>query len=103
MHDALVLQGTLLSDAADMFDEAGLREAWERHLSRVFPHTWLTQAARIWENARAQSDMPHIDPIEVAALQDFEDDTDVEAEAQARREHGTITAQKDLPVHGPAD
>lgn len=80
--DLLVFQGSLLSDAYDIFEDVGLGDEWHKFISLSIAGG-VDEALPIWRNAKAHR----------AAAQ---------STAQERLEHGTITAQSGLPVHEPA-
>lgn len=90
----LVMQGSLLSDAADLFEELGYREMWERHIA-LYCQPQVETCVRIWQAARQEYHGP-VASFVAAGPGDHHHpicDPHVELEAQSRRDHGTITAQ----------
>lgn len=94
----LVFQGSLLSDAADIFEELGMRNTWERHLERTLggPNQRIGAVA-VWENAKAHTGTPRID-VPAVELDEWMTQR-AEAVAHTRSEHGTLTAHKGRSVH----
>jgi hypothetical protein len=57
----MVMQGTLLSNAADIFEEVNMREVWEQHLDRTLGgSTRRIGAVAVWEGVAARNPDRHV-------------------------------------------
>lgn len=108
LMSVLTAQGSLLSEAFDMFEQLGYGELWLRHLDRAFGRnaTQAAQALTIWGNAKRQiapDDLRHQEAAARAAIEGPTDgdgpmaavvyeDTEALARHTGSVSHGTLTS-----------